>query len=102
MRDHDDWELPDDAEGGDSAHEDDLDDEFPLGDSVADVVGDVHCPYCGEPGEITLDPGSGMHQQYIEDCQVCCRPWLVSVSYDDEGTAHVHVDASDDQEDYDG
>jgi hypothetical protein len=43
-----------------------------------------------------------MHQQYIEDCQVCCRPWLVSVSYDDEGTAHVHVDASDDHEDYDG
>ena len=77
MRDHDDWELPDDAEGGDDAHEDDLDDEFPLGDSVADVVGDVHC-------------------------QVCCRPWLVSVSYDDEGTAHVHVDASDDHEDYDG
>jgi hypothetical protein len=43
-----------------------------------------------------------MHQQYIEDCQVCCRPWLVSVSYDDEGAAHVHVDASDDHEDYDG
>jgi hypothetical protein len=24
------------------------------------------------------------------------------VSYDDEGAAHVHVDASDDHEDYDG
>ncbi|WP_353266190.1 CPXCG motif-containing cysteine-rich protein [Gemmatimonas sp.] len=58
----------------------------------------MHCPYCGESVEIALDPGSGANQQYIEDCQVCCRPWLVSVSYDEDGTAHVFVDASDDHD----
>jgi hypothetical protein len=73
-----------------------LDDEFPLGDGVADLSSDAHCPYCGEPVEITLDPGSGNHQQYIEDCPVCCRPWLVSVSYDEAGAADVHLDANDD------
>lgn len=78
-----------------------LDEEFPLGDGVADLSGMVSCPYCGESVEITLDPGSGTHQQYIEDCQVCCRPWNVSVSYDEDGTAHVWVDASDDQGDGD-
>lgn len=76
---------------------DDLDDEFPLGDGVADGEATVSCPYCGEEVEITLDPGSGDHQQYIEDCAVCCRPWQVSVSYQEDGTADVHVDASDDQ-----
>jgi hypothetical protein len=78
-----------------------LDEEFPLGDGVADLSGEVHCPYCGEAVEITLDPGSGANQQYIEDCQVCCRPWVVSVSYDEDGTAHVYVDPSDDVDGYD-
>lgn len=77
------------------------DEEFPLGDGVADLSGEVHCPYCGESVEITLDPGSGAHQQYIEDCQVCCRPWVVSVNYDEDGTAHVYVDPSDDHDDND-
>ena len=31
------------------------------------------CPYCGERIETTLDL-SGGDQDYIEDCQVCCRP----------------------------
>jgi len=78
-----------------------LDDEFPMGDGVADLSGLVSCPYCGESVEITLDPGSGANQQYIEDCQVCCRPWVVSVSYDEDGTAHVFVDASDDHDEHD-
>jgi hypothetical protein len=89
----------DDDEATDDFDDDDLlEDEFPLGDGVADLSGLVACPYCGESVEITLDPGSGANQQYIEDCQVCCRPWVVSVSYDEDGTAHVFVDASDDHE----
>ena len=72
-----------------------LDDEFPLGDGVADLSSEVSCPYCGESVEITLDPGSGSQQEYIEDCYVCCRPWHVSVVYDSDGSARVHLDASD-------
>jgi hypothetical protein len=78
------------------------DEEFPLGDGVADLSGIVQCPYCAEEVEITLDPGSGANQQYVEDCQVCCRPWLVSVSYDEDGTAHVFVDPNQDPDDDDG
>jgi hypothetical protein len=33
----------------------------------------VFCPYCGEPNEVLIDPSEGSHD-YIEDCQVCCRP----------------------------
>ena len=83
------WDIPEDSDG------DELLDEFPLGDGVADLSSDVRCPYCGEAVEITLDPGSGSQQDYIEDCYVCCRPWHVSVTYRDDGTADVHVDASD-------
>ena len=86
--------LPDDEQTGDE-DEAFLDAEFPLGDGVADLDGLVSCPYCGEQVEITLDPGSGSHQQYVEDCYVCCRPWLVSVTYHDDGSADVGVEASD-------
>jgi hypothetical protein len=94
----------DDPTGGDDAFDlDALDDAFddddaddPFGSGDVDREGTVQCPYCAESVELTLDPGSGTHQQYIEDCPVCCRPWTVSVSYDEDGTAHVFVDASDD------
>ncbi|MDQ3137761.1 MAG: CPXCG motif-containing cysteine-rich protein [Gemmatimonadota bacterium] len=43
--------------------------------------------------EIGLDPGSGRHQEYVEDCQVCCRPWRVVVTYLPDGAAEVVVEA---------
>jgi len=73
----------------------DLDADFPLGDGTADTTAVVHCPYCGEPNDIALDPGSGASQEYVEDCQVCCRPWRVRVTYDAEGAGWVDVEAAD-------
>ena len=77
---------------------DPLDEEFPTGDGTADTEAEVKCPYCGEVVEIALDPGGGAEQEYIEDCQVCCRPWSVRVTYNDSGTAEVEVEASDDND----
>ena len=74
---------------------DPLDQDFPLGDGTADTEGAVYCPYCGELVEISLDPGSGPHQQYVEDCQVCCQPWQVLVNYQPDGSAEVSVLALD-------
>lgn len=68
---------------------DDLDDESPLGDATAETEGVVICPYCGEANEIALDAAGGADQEYVEDCQVCCRPWRVNVSYNEEGGADV-------------
>ncbi|MFN8654133.1 MAG: CPXCG motif-containing cysteine-rich protein [Gemmatimonadales bacterium] len=72
---------------------DPLDEEFPLGDGVADLEAEVSCPHCGESMTIALDPGSGESQEYVEDCQVCCQPWKVTVSYGPEGAADVWVEA---------
>ncbi|MDQ3288278.1 MAG: CPXCG motif-containing cysteine-rich protein [Pseudomonadota bacterium] len=43
----------------------------------------VHCPYCGEAIEITVE-ASSEQQDYIEDCQVCCRPISVTSWTDGE------------------
>jgi hypothetical protein len=73
--------------------DDELDEEFPLGDGTAATEATVVCPWCGEANEIGLDPGSGRRQEYVEDCQVCCRPWRVVVAYQPDGTADVLVEA---------
>ena len=86
----------DDQSDDQSSDESDLDRDFPLGDGTADTSGDVTCPHCGESNSVALDPGSGAHQDYVEDCQVCCQPWRVSVHYREDGSAVVSATALDD------
>ncbi len=40
------------------------------------------CPSCFEWIETTVDESGGSRQQYVEDCQVCCRPNLLTVLWD--------------------
>ncbi len=42
------------------------------------------CPYCGETIELVVDC-SVAHQQYIEDCSVCCRPIVVQLHCSEAG-----------------
>ena len=65
------------------------------GDEPADLEGVIVCPYCGEANEVALDPDGGAFQDYVEDCQVCCRPWRVRVTYSPGGTAEISVEATD-------
>ncbi|HKJ94491.1 MAG TPA: CPXCG motif-containing cysteine-rich protein [Gammaproteobacteria bacterium] len=44
----------------------------------------VECPYCGEPFTALIDCSAG-DQSYIEDCQICCRPIVFSVSATSNG-----------------
>jgi len=60
-----------------------------------DTEAQVTCPYCGEVVEITLDPSGGGDQEYVEDCEVCCRPWRVHLTYDEEGAADVWLEESE-------
>ena len=68
----------------------------------------VRCPYCGEWLEVFIDP-SVRRQEYIEDCQVCCRPITLTVTLggldgpggpdgpndNDDGDAHVEARTED-------
>ena len=78
-----------------SFRDDDLDEEFPLGDGTADTGATVSCPYCGEINEIAVDPGSGSEQEYVEDCQVCCRSWRMMVRYLHDGSVEVSARPED-------
>ncbi|MBA3406376.1 MAG: CPXCG motif-containing cysteine-rich protein [Gemmatimonadaceae bacterium] len=71
-----------------------LDEDFPLGDGSADDTADVICPYCSESVTIMVDAGGGAHQQYVEDCEVCCNPWQVTLRFVD-GAASVEIAALD-------
>ncbi len=55
----------------------------------------VHCPYCGEPLEITVD-ASVSRQEYIEDCQVCCQPIQFRIRVGADGQSRIDVRREDD------
>ena len=54
----------------------------------------ITCPYCGEPLEVAVDT-SVSAQEYVEDCQVCCRPMTLTVTSDGE-TVEVSARTEDD------
>jgi transcription elongation factor Elf1 len=55
----------------------------------------INCPYCGETIRVLIEP-SDMDQQYIEDCQVCCRPINFLVYENMNGDIDVNVFSEDD------
>lgn len=57
----------------------------------ADAEAWIACPYCGVEVELVLDPGGGAVQRYVEDCEVCCRPWHLTVRWDSSGAAQVEA-----------
>ncbi len=48
----------------------------------------LDCPYCGEQVSVVVDH-SLEEQEYVEDCEVCCRPMLISISVDADGAVRV-------------
>ena len=50
----------------------------------------ISCPYCGENIDVLID-AEEIGQQYIEDCQVCCRPIVFAIDSDDQGEVLVNV-----------
>jgi len=40
------------------------------------------CAWCFEINEILVDLSAGKKQEYVEECQVCCRP----------NTMHIRID----------
>ena len=48
----------------------------------------ISCPYCGQAISILVDD-SLPEQQYVEDCQVCCRPIVLDVSVDADACVAV-------------
>ena len=47
------------------------------------------CPYCWQQISMVLDT-SESNQCYVEDCEVCCRPWQVT-AWREGGRLRVQV-----------
>ena len=54
----------------------------------------LSCPYCGESIQIVVDCSIPL-QEYIEDCQVCCRPISLYLSVEDN---EVNIHATNENE----
>ncbi len=54
----------------------------------------IGCPYCGERISVLVDT-SVMQQRYVEDCEVCCRPIVLSVTADADAALRVEANTED-------
>lgn len=52
-------------------------------------VARVRCPYCREVVELYVDPDT--QGSFIEDCAVCCRPWMVTAERDEKRRLRVRA-----------
>ncbi|MCC6953591.1 MAG: CPXCG motif-containing cysteine-rich protein [Deltaproteobacteria bacterium] len=55
------------------------------GNSTDQSVGRYTCPTCHERITVPIDRGGAAHQQYSNDCHVCCRPATLTVTIDEHG-----------------
>lgn len=62
-----------------------------VADGVWDTEAEAACPHCGATLSLALDPAGGRAQDYVEDCEVCCRASRVRLWYDATGAAEVQL-----------
>ncbi len=60
-----------------------------------DEIFEVTCPYCGEQVEIYVERDTS--GRFVQDCEVCCNPWLVRVT-DEAGDRWVTIGRADGSE----
>jgi hypothetical protein len=56
---------------------------------------EIQCPYCGEVITVLVDC-SVASQEYIEDCQVCCRPIYFTIIISNTGDINVSTKTEND------
>jgi hypothetical protein len=56
------------------------------------MIAGFQCAGCGEWNQTDVDEAAGTRQSYVEDCQVCCKPNVLHVSWDPDA-AEFTIDA---------
>jgi len=49
------------------------------------------CAFCGEENEVCPDQTGGRRQTFTEDCTVCCRPNLITLTFGDDGDVEIEI-----------
>ena len=47
------------------------------------------CDSCGEEIVVPVDVSAGAHQDYVEDCPVCCHPMRLHIDIDYDDSLHI-------------
>ncbi len=55
---------------------------------MPDATG-FQCAGCGQWNETLVDESGGGRQQYVEDCQVCCKPNVLDIRWDSAAEGFV-------------
>lgn len=55
------------------------------------------CDACGEEIVVPIDLTGGSHQDYVEDCPVCCNPSLIHLTIEDDGAVRVWAEPEQDR-----
>jgi len=50
------------------------------------------CAFCGEENEVFVDGSGARTQRFTEDCQVCCRPNLLTIRIERDGWVSVEAE----------
>jgi cysteine-rich CPXCG protein len=49
------------------------------------------CAFCGEANDLFVDPSGARRRTFTEDCTVCCRPNLITLTFDADGEVAIEV-----------
>ncbi len=52
------------------------------------------CPACGEELSVRLDLTGGRKQEFVQDCEICCRPYQIQVEFKGEEVASFSVESA--------
>ena len=52
----------------------------------------IDCPFCGEPFSFAADAVEGARQSLVVDCEICCRPIVVSLAWEADHTLSVRTE----------
>lgn len=50
------------------------------------------CAFCGEENSVFLEDTGQRKQKFTEDCRVCCRPNLITITVEHNGTWNIEVE----------
>lgn len=52
---------------------------------------EISCPYCGEVNFLNIEIGNNSSDEFISDCEICCRSFTVNVHSDLGGELHIEI-----------
>jgi len=51
------------------------------------------CQYCGEENQVWVDLTVVENQDFIEDCEICCRPNRILIKRNKEDEEYIFVES---------